>query len=158
MRVLIEVYRKWEIFFDTDKEEFYTTSNEYDREQIKRSYASTKKFIDDYIKENQNFKPIWVQNEGNSYGGITKTKLIGIRKDGLFTCENAKGNKSQFSKYDEKSYFLVNEENDVIFKEIDEIEEQRSALATKASNLRKSVIKVTVKQFREELLGQKEEE
>jgi hypothetical protein len=27
MKILIENYRKWEIYFDTDSEEFYTLSN-----------------------------------------------------------------------------------------------------------------------------------
>jgi hypothetical protein len=50
-----------EIYFDTDSEEFYTLSNQYDKENTKKSFASTKKNIDDYIKENSSFKPVMVQ-------------------------------------------------------------------------------------------------
>lgn len=157
MRVLIEVYRKWEIFFDTNKEEFYTVSNEYDTEKVKRSYASSKKFIDDYIKENQDFKPVWVQNERDSFANLDKKKLIGLRKDGAFMYEDAKGDKHQLSKYNEKDYFLVNEANDPIFKAIEDLEDQRDALFQKIKELRTQVIKVTVKQFKEEYLGKKEE-
>ena len=156
MRVLIEVYRKWEIFFDTEKEEFYTISNEYDVDKIKRSFASTKKYIDDYIKENQEFKPVWVQNESNSFDNERKVKLIGIRKDGAFICEDINGNKSQFSKYNELDYFLVNAENDPIFKQINKLDYQRNELLQKMKELRKNLIKVTVKKFKEDYLGTEE--
>jgi hypothetical protein len=39
-----------EIYFDTDSEEFYTLSNQYDKENTKKSFASTKKYIDDLHK------------------------------------------------------------------------------------------------------------
>ena len=48
--------------FDTEKEDFFTVSNEYDTQQTKKSYASAKKYIDDYLKENQNFNQ-WVTRE-----------------------------------------------------------------------------------------------
>ena len=78
MRTLITEYRGWEIFFDTDKEEFYTVSNEYDKDNTKKYFASTKKFIDDYIKENNEFKPILVQKQQSMYSDGEIIKLIGI--------------------------------------------------------------------------------
>lgn len=156
MRILIEVYRKWEIFFDTEKEEFYTVSNEFDTDKTKRSFASTKKYIDDYIKENQEFKPVWVQNERNSFDKERKVKLIGIRKDGAFMCEDVNGNKSQFSKYNESDYFLVNAENDPIFEQINKLDEQRDELLQKMKELRKNLTKVTVKKFKADYLGTEE--
>jgi len=146
MRVLIETYRQWEIYFDTYKEDFYTVSNECDRDQTKRSYASTKKFIDDYIKENDTFRPFYVQR---MYTDILK--VIGVRKDGAFMYEDKDGKKKQFSKYDERNYFLVDEANDHIF-------EKLAFLNKKAENLKKEiietedkVIKVTVEDYRKTL-------
>ena len=52
MKTLIENYRGFEIFFDTDNENFYSVSDKYDRQETKKSYASAKKSIDDYIKYN----------------------------------------------------------------------------------------------------------
>jgi hypothetical protein len=34
MKILIENYRKWK--YDTDSEEFYTLSNQYDKENTKK--------------------------------------------------------------------------------------------------------------------------
>lgn len=146
-RILIEEYRKWEIFFDTDKEEFYTVSNEFDKENVKKSYAATKKFIDDYIKDNFEFKPVQVQNLKTTYSNQRVMTLIGIRKDGLFMCEE-KGKKSQFSKYDEDSFFLVNEDNNVLFKEIEELMAERDAIDNKIKAVEKKVVKVTVADYR----------
>jgi hypothetical protein len=81
MRVLIENYRGWELMFDTSSEDFYIMSNDYDTQQTKKSYASAKKYIDDYIKENQNFKPIKVQKMSSIYNSAEVITLIGLRKD-----------------------------------------------------------------------------
>jgi hypothetical protein len=149
-RILIEEYRKWEIFFDTDKEEFYTVSNEYDRDNTKKSYAATKKFIDDYIKDNYKFQPIKVQNHPTIYGEARVITLIGIRKDGLFMCEE-NGKKIQFSKYDENSYFLVNSDNDVIFEEINKLVIERNLIDKKVKEFQDKVIVFTVADYKKTL-------
>ena len=118
MRVLIENYRGWEIYFDTDKEEFQTVSNEYDKQETKRSYASSKKYIDDYIKSNNVFKPIKVQKMPTMFSEGKVITLIGIRKDKAFMYEDEEGRKQQLSSYDERDYFIVDSRNDVHFKRI----------------------------------------
>ena len=152
MRILIEEYRGWEIFFDTDKEEFYTVSNEYDTDNTKKSFSSTKKYIDDFIKENNSFKPIFVQKERTTYDNANIIKLIAIRKDGDFMYENDKGQKKRLSSYEEKNYFLVNSENDVYFEQIEEIEKEREKLLSKINELRSKLIKVTVEEIKQKLL------
>lgn len=154
MRVLIENYRSWEIYFDTDKEDFYTVSNEYDTQQTKKSYASAKKYIDGYLKENQNFKPIMVQKMSSIYSSTEVITLIGLRKDGAFMYEDAKGNKQQLSKYSETDYFLVDAENDVIFKELELLYKERNAIDEKIKYASSKVIKVDVKQIKKNLLGE----
>jgi hypothetical protein len=154
MRVLIENYRSWEIYFDTDNEEFHTVSNEYDTQQTKKSYASAKKYIDDYLKENQNFKPIKVQKMSSIYSSAEFITLIGLRKDGAFMYEDSKGNKQQLSKYNETDFFLVNSDNDVIFKELDLLYKERNAIDDKIKYASSKVIKVDVKQIRKNLIGE----
>lgn len=149
-KILIEDYRKWEIFFDTDKEEFYTVSNEYDKDITKKSYAATKKFIDDYIKDNFKFTPVKVYNLETIWQKSRIKTLIGIRKDGVFMCEED-GKKSQFSKYDEAQYFLVNDANDVIFKEIEDLIVERKVLEDKIKDAQDRVIKVSVAEYRKTL-------
>src|SRR5678809_670812 len=121
MRVLIEEYRKWEIFFDTNSEDFYTVSNEYDNDKTKRSYAAVKKYIDDYIKDNETFTPVSIQREDGRV-----FKLIGIRKDGAFMYEDKDGRKQQFSKCDESRYFLVDSANDHLFEKLETLRAKRT--------------------------------
>lgn len=109
MKVLIENYRNHEIYFDTEENTFFSISDIYDRQSEKKSFASAKKEIDDFIKDNINFKPIIIQN---MYG--EKITLLAIRKDGRFVYEE-KGKKEQFSTYDESNFFLYSSENDNIF-------------------------------------------
>ena len=154
MRVLIENYRGWEIYFDTGKEDFYTFSNEYDTQQTKKSYASAKKYIDDYIKENQNFKPIKVQKMRSFFNSGAVITLIGLRKDGIFMYEDVKGRKQQLSKYDEEDYFLVNPENDAIFQELELLYKEEKELTDKIKYASSKVIKVDVKQIKKNILGE----
>ena len=51
MKVQIENYRGWNIEFDTEKESFYCHSEQHDKDENKKSFASTKKWIDDFIKD-----------------------------------------------------------------------------------------------------------
>ena len=55
MKIKIEDYRGWSIEFDTEKESFYCHSEQYDRDETKKSYSSVKKFVDDFIKDNFTF-------------------------------------------------------------------------------------------------------
>ena len=154
MRVLIENYRGWEIYFDTDKEEFYTVSNEYDKQETKRSYASSKKYIDDYIKSNNVFKPIKVQKMPTMFSEGKVITLIGIRKDKAFMYEDEEGRKQQLSSYDEIYYFIVDSRNDVYFKRIAELAIERKRIDDEVKEIEKSVIKVDVKQIRQNFLNE----
>lgn len=152
MRVLIEEYRGWEIYFDTESEDFYTASNEYDKQSAKKSFASTKKFIDDYIKDNNEFKPILVQRMSSHYNSDSVIELIGIRKDNIFMYKDSNGKKQQLSEYYEKDYFLVDESNDDFFKEIEKIECEINKLRSKKQDVSAKIKKVTVKEIKEKLL------
>ena len=154
MRVLIENYRGWEIYFDTDKEEFCTVSNEYDKQETKRSYASSKKYIDDYIKSNNVFKPIKVQKMPTMFSEGKVITLIGIRKDKAFMYEDEEGRKQQLSSYDERDYFIVDSRNDVHFKRIAELAIERKRIDDEVNQIEKSVIKVDVKQIRQNFFNE----
>ena len=154
MRILIENYRGWEIYFDTDKEEFYTVSNEYDKQETKRSYASSKKYIDDYIKSNNVFKPIKVQKMPTMFSEGKVITLIGIRKDKAFMYEDEEGRKQQLSSYDERDYFIVDSRNDVHFKRIAELAIERKRIDDEVNQIEKSVIKVDVKQIRQNFFNE----
>lgn len=159
MQKLIQEYRGWEIFFDTEKEEFYTVSNQYDKDSYKKSFSATKKFIDEYIKENSNFKPFYVLKEPSIFTDDEKIKIIGIRKDGKFIYETKNGEKKQLSQYNESDYFLVNHENDKHFleikkidNEIKKIDNEIEKLRTERKKIASQLIKVSVKEYRNKLL------
>lgn len=87
MKIVIENYRGWEIYFDTQKETFYAVLSEFDVDKTKQSFAAIKKSIDDYIKENVNFKPFKAIVGG--WGGYTIKEFVGIRKDLRFITKRA---------------------------------------------------------------------
>lgn len=136
MKAKIETYRGWDIFFDTEEEIFYTHSEENDRQEKKRSYASTKKFIDDFIKENETFKPVNIVQIPSGYSPEMKVKaLVGIRKDRAFVYEH-KGEKRQLGQYDERNYVVyAPEKHDPIFKQLAEIAAQMDVIRTKREAL-----------------------
>jgi hypothetical protein len=154
MKVLIENYRGWEIYFNTDEEDFYTTSNDFDRQQSKRSYAATKKFIDDFIKENTEFRPFKIECMPSSYKNRDVKTIVGIRKDGAFVYSDKDGSKKQFSAYNEKEYFLVDPENDPIFKQIEEVKIKFLNIAFKEIMRLKVVKKVTVQELKSKYIQQ----
>jgi hypothetical protein len=144
MQALIEEYRGWEIFFDTEKENFYTTAEKFDYQTTKKSYASAKKFIDDFIKDNMNFKPVMIQTKHGD-----PRKLIGIRKDGRFIYEGWQGKPVQLESYHENDYFLVDEVNDPIFKKIKELEAQQEQLRLEVIEQLKHLKMVPIKTLKE---------
>jgi hypothetical protein len=148
MIIKIEDYRGWEISFNTEKETFYTVSDSYDKQQEKRSYASIKKYIDEFIKDNNEFKPFWVEKV--DYRGVFKVKVIGIRKDNRFIYEDKKGEKQQLSEYDEKDWYLVNENNVSIYDSIKIVKDKITALDDEKKELEGKVIKVFVRDIKQD--------
>ncbi len=144
----IEDYRGWEISFNTEKETFYTVSDSYDKQQEKRSYASIKKYIDEFIKDNNEFKPFWIEKA--DYRGIFKVKVIGIRKDNRFIYEDKKGEKQQLSEYNEKDWYLVNENNVPIYDSIKIVKDKITALYDEKKELESKVIKVLVRDIKQD--------
>lgn len=144
MKTLIENYRGWEIYFDSEKENFYTSSDDWDRQNTKTSYAATKKWIDDFIKENSEFKPFLVESLDDYSDTVKQVKIIGIRKDKRFVYEGKNGEKEQFSEYNEKDYYLSNEANKSIYMEIKRLREQKNNIENLLDEQEKLLIKETL--------------
>jgi len=144
----IEDYRGWEISFNTEKETFYAMSDTYDNQNEKRSYASIKKYIDDFIKDNKEFKSFWI--EKIDYRGQFKVKVIGIRKDHRFIYEDKQGEKQQLSEYDEEEWYLLNENNEPIYDKIKILNDKINALETEKKEIESTVIKITVREIKQQ--------
>jgi hypothetical protein len=127
MKALIENYRGFEIFFDTEKERF--TYSLDDKWHGKQSYPAVRKAIDDYRKENSGFKPFKIKKiEGKEYD------VVGIRKDGAYVVER-NGIREQLSKYDEGEFYVYLPEDESIYAnyamlgaEIDTLRKKRDLL------------------------------
>jgi hypothetical protein len=114
MKAKIETYRGVDIYFETNSEKFICEVAD-EMKIDKNSYKSTIDAIDNYFRENKNFKPIKViTNPAEMYGGIGSGlyTIIGIRKDGRFIYEDDKGNKRQLAEHYEKSVILYSPEMD----------------------------------------------
>jgi hypothetical protein len=82
--IFIISYRNIDVFFNNETEKFYS---EYTPEKDKLHIV--KKNIDEYIKENYNFKPFKVIDIDNYLSDLTYhkgkvTQITGVRKDGGF--------------------------------------------------------------------------
>lgn len=137
MRVLIETYRDWNIYFDTDKEEFYTHSESWDSDKTKRTYAAVKKFVDDFIKDNETFVPFEVENLDRSASAREIIKIVGIRKDGGWMMQKSGSEPERLSQYYEKDYALYNPDNEPIWQEMKEIEEKHEELRLQKIEIKK---------------------
>ena len=153
MTVDIEVYRGWSISFDTEKESFYCHSEQWDRDENKKSFAATRKWIDDFIKENEVFKPVWAETKPKAYGD-KKIKIIGIRKDGKVIFENSKGEKKSLSAHEEDYYILYNEENEKYKSAAAKIDEKIEALRLEKNAILQNVKGVELKDYKKQILGQ----
>jgi hypothetical protein len=148
MKIQIENYRGWDILFDTEKESFYVVSNQFDRDETKKSFASAKKYIDDFIKENLKFEPFWIEKPATMWSKAMKVKVIGIRKDKRFVYETKEG-VAQLSEYDEKDYFLFNEDNISVYRQMDELKLKKEEIDNQYKELEKKVIKEGLKPLKE---------
>ena len=151
MKVEIENYRGWSISFDTEKETFYCHSEQWDRDENKKSYAATKKWIDDFIKENETFKPVWIEKKPSSYNSDKRIKLIGIRKDGRFIYEDKNGEKKQLSEYEENGYILYNPENDKYREEAEKIDAEIEQLILKRNAILDKVVGVNLADYKKQI-------
>lgn len=150
MNAKITDYRGWEISFDTEKESFYCYSEQYDKDENKKSFAATKKFIDDFLKDNETFTPTWAETKPDSYLSEKKIKLIGIRKDGRFVYETVSGEKKQLSEYDEQKMIIYNPENEKYWKESKQIEDDIEVLRKKKKGIQDKITGVSLSEFKKQ--------
>jgi|GEM_PF-4975001 hypothetical protein len=126
MKSEVDNYRGYEIRFDTEKETFECDID--DSRSVKKSYSSIKLFIDEYIKDNHEFKPFKIEKTPFSYyakDGVIN--VIGIRKDGRFIIQNGE-KKEQLSDYDLEQYMIVLLENKQFWDELKELNLKRQEI------------------------------
>ena len=150
-KILITNYRGFDIEFDTDYEKFQCIITE-ERAKESNSFFAIKGFIDDYKKNNQDFKPFWIESMPNSYRNKGKLKVIGIRKDGRFVTESKDGKKEQISDYDISNYMIVKPENESILSELstlkNEIEQREYEDKLKIKEIISKLNIVSLKDFK----------
>jgi hypothetical protein len=152
MRVKIENHRGFEISFDPEDEKFWYLSEKYDTESSSKSFAAIKKAIDDFIKENKEFKPFWIENSLSYLYGDKKLKVVGIRKDGAFIVENERKEKKQLSKHSEGGYILYNEANDKIRLDIAELESKLFELQKEIKEMRLKQVGMPLEEYKKQLI------
>ena len=155
-KILIDNYRGFDIEFETINEKFQCIiTDELVKESI--SFSAIKKFVDEYKKTNQDFKPFYVESTPDRYSSKnSKLKIIGVRKDGRFVAENSKGEKVQVSDYDIKDYMLYKQENENALKLLSDLSEKVENQRLENNQIRKDIIStiniVTLKDFKSTLI------
>lgn len=155
MKILIENYRGFDIDFDTDCEKFQCViTEEKTKESI--SFSAVKKFIDDYKKENQDFKPFYADKNPKAYSGHPKIKIIGIRKDKRFIIEREDGGREQLSEYEEDNYMIFKPENEEKINALKKHRQMVEALRVKNNEIDKGIIAslniITLKEFKKTII------
>jgi hypothetical protein len=117
----------------------------------KKSFASSKKAIDDFIKANSEFKPFDVVPIYGNRRYKKSGKIIGIRKDKRFIIQYENGETWQISEYDEKEYTLPNEANNHIYAELDSMEAQIYELCVKKNELAKTIQYTLLRDYKKTL-------
>jgi hypothetical protein len=152
-KILIETYRGFDIEFDTNCEKFQCICTEESAKES-TSFTAVKKFVDDYKKTNQDFKPFWVEPIPERYKN-SKLKVIGVRKDGRFVAENSKGEKFQISDYDLNDYMLLKPENEIAINKLSELKVKEEQQRLENNETRKLIISeiniVTLKEYKKSL-------
>lgn len=150
-KILIDNYRGFDIEFETINEKFQCIiTDELVKESV--SFSAIKKFVDEYKKTNQEFKPFFVESTPGGYRQSVKLKIIGIRKDGRFVAENSKGEKIQVSDYDIKDYMIYKQENEAPLKLLSDLKAKEAKQSLENDLSRKDIIStiniVTLKDFK----------
>lgn len=152
-KILIKNYRGFDIEFDVDFEKFECICTAENTKES-TSFSAIKKFIDEYKKTNQDFKPFWVELIPNKYKS-EKLKVIGIRKDGRFVAENSKGEKNQIADFELNRYMIVKPENEMVIKKFyEQIEKEKKQEAEnfEANNQIMSELNIiTLKEYKNSL-------
>lgn len=148
MKTKITDYRGFEIYFDTEIEKFYVFSDSLDNESTIPDFSSAKKYIDDYIKTNQNFKYFYLERLDDNQYREKKIRILGIRKDNNFVYEDKKGNKRQLSKYDERDYFVIDDRNKPILEEIKKLRDDIHKISNEISRLDKMLHRVSAEDIK----------
>ena len=144
-KILIDNYRGFDIEFETINEKFQCIiTDELVKESI--SFAAVKKFIDEYKKTNQDFKPFYVESTPSNYTykDHKKIKIIGVRKDGRFIAEDLNGNNIQISDYYMKDYMLYVPENEKALNKLSELKQKERNLYAEIQ-MERALILSTVK-------------
>lgn len=106
MRTKVDDYKGFEIYFDTYEGKFIIEGCDY--QQAKPSYASAKKFINDFLKEN-NFFPEFKLTSNPAKNGWGKKEVIvqGLHSNGnLLAFDVEKQEKFQLSTYNWDDYIF----------------------------------------------------
>jgi hypothetical protein len=157
-KVLITNYRGFDIEFDIDHEKFQCIiTDELVKESL--SFAAVRKFIDNYKRENQAFKPFDVEPIYIGYRAPylpDKLTILGIRKDSRFIAEDKNGKRIQMDDYDMKQWILVKPENDEPNRLLKELKVKEDSQDREINAERKAILEtftvVSLKDYKETIL------
>lgn len=119
-KILIETYRGFDIKFNTDSVKFECILGESNDNRSSIAFPSIKKMIDEFLKQNNDFKSFRVVPHPKSMWKTQGATILGIRKDGRLTAEND-GGKFQLSNYDMEQYIIYKEEDDYKYEKLKEL-------------------------------------
>lgn len=157
-KILIENYRGFDIEFNTQYEKFQCIiTDDLTKESL--SFKSIKSFVDEYMKNNQTFKPFYVVTNPESYrfNNVKRLKVIGIRKDGRLAAETPTGLKVQLGNYDISDFIIEKDKNQQFMVELNkhdsDVKKQAEANKVNRNAIISKMDIVTLKDYKKEIVG-----
>lgn len=160
-KIEIENYRGWTIYFDKETDRFYSVSQSDDVDKTSKTFTAAKKAIDDYLKDNQNFKPFEVMMfSKHRYADFERGIIMGQRKDGRYIIKKEGKEPEQLHQAYESDWIEHKSENDsvvdAIKQELKSFSEYYSDYQIRLQRLRLQMKVKTVKEIRLEQTGKEE--
>lgn len=109
MKTKVDDYKGFEIYFDTDDGKFIIEG--CDRQDTKPSYNSAKKFVDNFLKENNMFPEFKLTSNPRKHGWGRKDVIVqGLHGNGnLLAYDEEKQEKFQLTTYNWDDYIFVDD-------------------------------------------------
>lgn len=103
-----------------------------------KSFSAVKKFIDDFIKDNETFRPVVCQYLPDTHNRGKCITIIGVRKDGRFIIDKDWA-KEQLSTYDEKNLIVYDKNNDIHWQKSAQLQSEIERLRIEQKEVEKKI-------------------
>ena len=159
MKVELEKYRDYTIFYETMYDRIEIEGLEGDTDRDASSLKQAKKIIDEHLQDVNKFEAFKIMPNPKSrhyLGGSLKgtTEVVAVRKDKKFTIVTSEGKRKCLGEYDERYYVIHKKENEPI---LEKIKKRKATLVKISEEMKQEISKLEGELILETLQAYKKE-